>query len=181
MLNFIKIYPNTTINDHFVIDGSINASPVRDIDYKHPLITGNANDLKTRYQAGFYKYIAVDLVVETVLNYPYPYISEKTLRPIACKRMFIVLGAQNTLALLKSKGFETFNDIIDESYDNIQNAPERFKAVEKQIYKICNTPLPVIKKYMTENAYKFEHNFKTLSNLQETELQQIAKDHDIKI
>ena len=175
----LHTHPKTRINDRFITDTSINASPVTN-DIKNPLVTGYPNDSSTRYQADFYKYIAVDIVTETVVNYPYPYVSEKTLRPIACKRMFIILGAQNTLALLRSKGFATFDDFINEDYDSIQDPIIRFKAVEKEVKKICNTPLYEIKEYMTKNTEKFEHNFSVLVSLQENELKQIAEEYDIK-
>jgi gas vesicle protein len=180
MINIIEVSPKTRINDQFVSDDSMNASPPENIVTRHPLITGVPNESLTRYQADFYKYIAVDIVVETVLNYPYPYISEKTLRPLACKRMLIVLGAPGTLKLLKSKGFVTFDDFINESYDDIQNTIDRFNAVEKEIKKICDTPLGDIKDYMKNNSEKFEHNFSVLVNLQNNELKQIAETLDIK-
>ena len=178
MINLIEVLPKTTINDQFVSDNSIDASSPGNVDIRHPLITGFNSH--TRYQADFYKYVAVDIVVETVINYPYPYISEKTLRPLACKRMLIILGAPGTLKLLKSKGFVTFDDFINESYDDIQDPPARFKAVEKEIKKICDTPLEDIKDYMKNNSEKFEHNFSVLVNLQNTELKQIAEKLDIK-
>ncbi|MEK9696490.1 MAG: hypothetical protein VW270_12035 [Candidatus Poseidoniales archaeon] len=179
MLNIINLTPKTRINDHWVTDDSINATPPACKNFKHPMITGEPNDFDTRYQADFYKYIAVDIVVETVINYPYAYVSEKTLRSFACKRMFIVLGAAGTLELLHSKGFYTFNDFIDESYDQIKDPMQRFKAVEKEIKRLCDLPLEDIKSYMEKNYEKFDHNFKTLCNLQQVELQQIARDHNI--
>jgi hypothetical protein len=181
MNNILKTSPFTRINDNFNNNGYINSSSEGIKNYKHKLVEGEPNDNSTRYQASFYQYIAVDLVVETVLNYPYAYVSEKTLRPIACKRMFIILGACSTLQLLQDKGFLTFDDFIDESYDKIQDPIQRFIAVKDQVYKICNTPLQHIKNYIEKNTAKFEHNFLLLSSLQDLELQKIAKDHDIKI
>lgn len=179
MNNILKLCPLTRINDAFNYDGTINSSPIAITAYKHDLVIGEPNNILTRYQADFYKNIAVDIVVETVLDYPYAYITEKTLRPIACKRMFIILGACNSLKLLKNKGFQTFDDFIDESYDKIEDPIKRFIAVKNEIIKICNTSLDEIKTYMKINSYKFESNFLLLESLQDIELQQIAKDHDI--
>jgi hypothetical protein len=171
--NIICLAPQTRVNDLFVHGHQIDAQlPVSSIT--HPLITGGPNDPVTRFQAEFYKHIACDIVVETVFDYPYPYVSEKSLRAFACKRMMIVLGPVGVLELLRSKGFKTFGDIIDESYDKITNPTNRFNAVTTEIKKICNTPIDTIKNYMRENSHKFEHNFLTLKNLQKTEIQQIA-------
>jgi hypothetical protein len=177
--NIIQVSPVTRVNDLFVLTSEIDASaPASSIS--HPLITGGRGDRTTRFQADFYKHVACDIVVETVFKYPYPYISEKTLRPFACKRMLILLGPAGTLNLLKKKGFKTFNDIINEEYDSIQDPTQRFNAVVLEIKKLCNTPLDTVKAYIKENSSKFEHNFLTLKNLQELELQKIAHQFNIK-
>ena len=172
--------PQTRINDKFVYDKRINASPQLS-STRHPLITGEPADEDTLYKAEFYKYIACDIVVETAFDYPYPYLTEKTLRPIACKRMIIVLGAVGILDLLHQKGFETFDDIIDESYDKIKNPTERFLAVVAQAKKICNTPLSDLKNYIQTNSKKFDNNFENLKKLEDRELQNIAKQFNIKL
>ena len=173
--------PKTRVNDYWITDDSINASSDGCKTYKNSLIQGAPNSIDTRYQADFYQKIAVDVVAETVFNYPYAYISEKTLRSIACKRMFIIVGAPGTLKLLHSKGFDTFGDFIDESYDSIADPKERFLAIEQEIYRICSMPLETIKQYMIENSHKLESNFQVLQNLQNQELTQIAKDHSISL
>jgi hypothetical protein len=176
--NIITLSPMSRVNDLFVHSLEIDSNlPLANV--YHPLITSGPNSAETRFQANFYKHIACDVVVETAFNYPYPYVSEKTLRAFACKRMLIVLGSAGVLDLLKSKGFKTFDDIIDESYDNITDPIQRFNAVVLEIKKICNTPLDVIKNYIRENSNKFEHNFLNLKNLQEYELQEIAQKFNI--
>lgn len=176
--NIILLSPLTRVNDRFVLNEIDTSKPTENI--RHPLITGWPNDNNTRFQADFYKHIACDIVVETVFNYPYPYVSEKSLRSFACKRMMIVLGAPGVLKLLRYKGFETFSEIINEDYDNIINPIDRFNAVRLEVEKICNTPLNTIKTYMREYSQKFEHNFLNLKKLQQIELQQIAQQFDIK-
>jgi len=176
--NIIQITPFTRVNDLFVSAPDIDAS-IPTSNVSNPLITSGPNSKDTRFQADFYKHIACDIVVETVFDYPYPYVSEKSLRAFACKRMMVVLGAPGVLKLLRSKGFETFGDIIDESYDTITDPIDRFNAVRTEVEKICNTPLDTIKTYIREHSHKFEHNFLNLKKLQQAELQQIAQRFDI--
>ena len=59
------------------------------------------------------------------------FFSEKTFKPIATCSPFIMLAAPKSLYNLKKLGYETFHDIIDESYDNVLDRSKRFK-------KICN-------------------------------------------
>jgi hypothetical protein len=161
------------VNDQFIKDGSIDALPIFD-NITHPLIAGQPNDFETRYQAEFYKYTGLDIVTETVFNYPYPAITEKTLRPIASKRMFVILGPHGVLEMLRSRGFETFGDIIDESYDTILDPSERFHAVVKVVTKFTNLDLDQIRHYYNQNQEKFNHNFEVLKNLRAIELKSIC-------
>lgn len=167
--------PLVRINDEFFkSNANIDATPIGK-NITHPLIPDGPNSPKSRFQADFYKNIGCDVVSETVFNYPYPYISEKTFRPIACKRMFIILGAPNTLNLLHTKGFETFNDFIDETYDIIPDPEERFLAVVKEVEKLCKKPTEEVIEYLRSIKTRLEHNFKTLKNLENTEIEELKK------
>ena len=73
----------------------------------------------------FYRYYAVDIVTETNFHYPGQFITEKTLRPLLMRTPFVMFGSQNFLKNLHDRGFETFHDIWDESYDSIADPQER--------------------------------------------------------
>jgi hypothetical protein len=45
------------------------------------------------------------------------FITEKTFRAIAVGHIFLVCGQPGLLAHLKQEGFQTFDDLFDESYD----------------------------------------------------------------
>lgn len=177
--HILYITPFTRINDEFITGNfPIDASPVNK-NILSPIVEGGPNSSKFRFQADFYKKIACDVVSETVLNYPYPYISEKTLRPIACKRMFIILGAPYTLELLHSKGFQTFDDLVDETYDTILDPEERFLAVVSEVEKLCEKPTEEIVEYLRSIKSRLEHNFNILKNLENTEIQELKTRFDI--
>lgn len=172
IFNLLRLDPFCRVNDAFVHDTSVDATPLTE-SVCHPMIVGLPNDLATRFQAEFYKNIACDFVVETVLNYPYPYVSEKTLRPIACKRMFVICGPHGILSLLRSKGFVTFDDFIDETYDQELDPIKRFQAVTQEMRNLCTTPLSKIVQYLHDNQSRLDHNFETLMQLQSQELSEL--------
>jgi hypothetical protein len=172
--SYLKTDPFTRINDTFVHNESIDASPINQ-SVRHPLITTPPNFMEDRFQPDFYQYIACDIVVETVFDYPYPYISEKTLRPISCKKMFIVVGPIGILSHLRSKGFQTFDDFINEKYDTIIDPNERFFAVVEQIRRFCDRPLHEIMQYLNDNKSKFDHNFENLMSLHDRELDELKR------
>jgi hypothetical protein len=161
----------TRVNDVFSQDSTVDCSTA--LPKMHDLIISDPYTVSTAFRADFYQHIACDIVCETVLSYPYPYVSEKSLRPFACKRMLIILGSKGILKLLRTKGFKTFGDFIDETYDDIDDASERFLKVSDEIHKLCKRPLFEIVNYMTENVTTFEHNYQTLVNLKELEINSI--------
>ena len=173
MFNLLTLNPVTRVNDSFVQDQTIDASP-SNVSIRHPLILPEPKSWPVTDQVLFYQHIACDIVVETVFKYPYPYVSEKTLRPMACKRMFIVLGPPGVLKLLHSMGFKTFDDFINEDYDNISDPIDRFLAVNEQIHQLCDRPLEEIVQYLQTNESKFDHNFSNLVGLQEKEIKEIS-------
>ena len=171
-MNYITTIPFSRNNESW-LDNSIEYLPVTD-DIQHHLISAPMRrGVWVAYQENFYKNIAVDIVTESVYNYPYPFITEKTLRPIACKRLFIIVGAPKTLEFLHHKGFETFSDVIDESYDSITDPVERWHALEKSIFDFVTKPLDEIKKIVESKTSVLEKNFLTLKNLQTRELEQL--------
>ena len=53
------------------------------------------------------------------------------------KQPFMLIAAPGNLAYLRSYGFKTFEGIIDESYDLIQDNDARIDAVVKQLTWYC--------------------------------------------
>lgn len=53
---------------------------------------------------------------------PYPFVTEKTMKPIAYQHPFMIYGQSNILAHLHNLGFETYENLFDESYDTVDNS-----------------------------------------------------------
>jgi hypothetical protein len=78
------------------------------------------------------------IVTETVFYYDKLHLTEKIFKPIVSKQPFMLLAAPGNLAYLKSYGFKTFDSVIDESYDNIQDNDLRTEAIVRQLHWYCN-------------------------------------------
>jgi len=78
------------------------------------------------------------VVTETVFYYNKLHLTEKIFKPIVSKQPFMLLAAPGNLAYLKSYGFKTFDSVIDESYDDIQDSDQRIDAVVDQLNWYCN-------------------------------------------
>jgi hypothetical protein len=101
------------------------------------------------------------LVAETNAVNEFNFYTEKIVKPILAKRLFIVVAGQGYLKNLRSFGFKTFSSVIDESYDNEENQETRFRMALEQFKYLIGTD-PVI----IENKIKdiVEHNQKLMLN-----------------
>jgi hypothetical protein len=77
------------------------------------------------------------LVAETQNENGFSFFTEKIAKPILAKRLFLVASGQYYLRNLRDLGFQTFGDIIDESYDHEPNADRRIKMLLKQVDYLC--------------------------------------------
>lgn len=84
-----------------------------------------------------YNQTAYSLVCETNFNNDYVFYTEKTVKPILARRLFVHLSHRYALRGLRELGFKTFGDIIDESYDEIEPATQRHQAALEQLQWLC--------------------------------------------
>lgn len=83
------------------------------------------------------------------------FISEKTYKPIAFYHPFLILGPMGTLQNLRRLGFETFDNIFDESYDLEPSWVKRLDCLVQNVTQFCQQPYD---KITTE---KMRHNHAT--------------------
>jgi len=69
------------------------------------------------------------LVSETIFDYPYSFRTEKIYKPILMAHPFVVAANCGYLRDLQNAGFQTFDSIIDESYDQIDCPHARIKRI----------------------------------------------------
>jgi len=89
--------------------------------------------------------------------------SEKSLKPFAFKHPMIVWGPPLTLSWLRSWGFETFDNCIDERYDLEFDNAKRLSMIIEEVKRLINTP----KDYFNtaETRRRFDINYNRFYNL----------------
>jgi hypothetical protein len=90
------------------------------------------------YSALDYNTTAIEVVLETLFDDSRHHLTEKALRPIACGRPFILAATAGSLQYLKQYGFKTFDGLIDETYDSIQDPRMRLEAIVQEIKRISS-------------------------------------------
>jgi len=99
------------------------------------------------------------VVTETVYFLPKLHLTEKIFKPIVARRPFILVGAPGNLAYLKSYGFKTFDQWIDESYDQEQDHYIRIEKITAEISRLCAMPADDLKQMHQDMQTVLEHNF----------------------
>lgn len=80
------------------------------------------------------------LISETEYDNESLFLTEKTWKPIANWHPFVIWGNPGSLHYLRSRGYETFPEIFNESYDNEENHALRLQMILKEIKRFCTLP-----------------------------------------
>ena len=88
------------------------------------------------YNNNDYNTTGIEVVLETLFDDTRWHLTEKVLRPIACGKPFILAATPGSLQYLRNYGFETFADVIDETYDTIADGAARLDAIIQEMKRI---------------------------------------------
>lgn len=81
------------------------------------------------------------------------FVTEKTFKPISGLQPFMVIGGAGILSYLRSQGFETYDNIFDESYDTETDFDRKLDIIVNNIQHYVKGP------YTTKTLKKIKHNF----------------------
>ena len=148
--------PTTKLSNHARVHIERNLTDVDKLIIDRAELPGSASADIPRGNDAFWH-----VVTETVFYYNKLHLTEKIFKPIVSKQPFMLLAAPGNLEYLRSYGFKTFEGIIDESYDTIQDHDARIEAVVRQLQWYCDlTPgekTDVIKQLEPVIQHNFHH------------------------
>jgi hypothetical protein len=108
--------------------------------------------------------LAVETYVEPTIHTGYSltqnnhlFLCEKSYRPCAAQHPFLMVATQGNLAYLRSQGFETFPELFDESYDNIQDWQHRVDRIIDIVrdFDIKSVEQPQVREKTRHNHARF--------------------------
>jgi hypothetical protein len=124
--------------------------------YKDKILPGDVSSLEGHYQRFFnpewYNDTYFSLVVETLQHGKSPWVTEKVFKACAYYHPFLIVAQPGVLKLLKKIGFETYENMFDESYDSILDFDARLDAIVKNIDDFKTEP------YDLETQRRLQHN-----------------------
>ena len=97
-------------------------------------------------------------MIETTIHNDFAMFSEKEAKPIVAKRPFVVFGACGQLEAFRSLGFKTFDSVVDESYDLIEDKETRWhKALDSMLLLTEEDPKEVYRKLQEVLIHNKDH------------------------
>lgn len=144
------IWP-TDVLDPEGIDITDTASIVR--------VNGVIVSLSQLIPVSIYNQTAYTLVSESQCENNFSFFTEKIIKPMLAKRLFLVTSGRYFLKNLRSLGFQTFDGIVDESYDSDWSLERRVEGVLQQCQYLYTQNQQEI---YQQAAPVLEHNFNLL-------------------
>jgi hypothetical protein len=122
-------------NSEFVWPSTVLDIPSHNVNWtvQEVLVNGIIVSLSQIVPVDIYNQTNYTLVAETQANNEYSFFTEKIVKPIIARRLFVVVSGQYYLQNLRSLGFKTFNTVIDEGYDNEPDLATRVSQVLEQV------------------------------------------------
>lgn len=105
------------------------------------------------------------IVTETNFYNDNDFISEKIFKPLWHMQPFIVIGRPYMLKYLKELGFKTFDWLIDETYDTIEDNNTRMKLIITEIEKLNKMDFNLLKEKIHNSYDILEHNRNVILNI----------------
>lgn len=107
------------------------------------------------------------LVTETVLEYPYSFRTEKIAKVLAMGHPWICATNSGFYRDMRNMGFQTFNTLIDETFDHIENSQDRIDRVFTVVKDLCQSDLPA---FLAASRNICKYNQQRLHELVEQEI-----------
>ena len=113
---------------------------------------------------GHYHKFNIELVCESYTMGQTFFPTEKTVRPIAGTRPWLIYAAPGYIQHLKLMGFHSFNSVWDESYDQLEG-PARWSAMKKIIQTLVELDADALNSVLTQAHAIALHNRLRLSRI----------------
>jgi len=157
---------NILLKDVFIKGNNKMSGNLFDIKNNKKIYENNDNDNFSNYQNVLKKYYYntfIEIISETSFTESSFLITEKTQNCFYGCNFPIWISSKGTVSYLRNLGFDVFDDIIDHSYDDIDNPIERiYHAINNNI--LILTDIDLVKQLWIKNQCRFRSNIKFLQN-----------------
>jgi hypothetical protein len=120
-------------------NATINPGPANRTFVKNELFDNTWGEIYLKAEPYIDTYFS--LITETVVEQPWPFRTEKIAKPLMMGHPFIVATSPGYYRDLHRLGFKTFDHLIDESFDQIENHQDRMDRIITIVQDLCQQDL----------------------------------------
>ena len=110
-----------------------------------------------------YQHTYFSLVSETVFYYPHSFRTEKIWKPIAMGQPFVAAANVRFYRDLHDLGFLTFDNVIDESFDSVEDNQQRLQRIVATVQELCASDLAAFARDTRKRCIYNQQRFRELS------------------
>ncbi len=124
-----------------------------------------------------YNNTAYSIIAETDCDNTLSFYSEKTAKALIARRLFVAFSGYKFLENLHKLGFQTFGNVIDESYDLEPDFKRRMTMAFEQVRYLCAQPQKAVLDRITPTV---QHNYNLIMHTDWTQraIQQVRTELD---
>ena len=164
-VNFLNELKNKNYIDTELYDKCINYSlpKIIDLDSNYYFFPNDA--ITDLYEDTILNLVTENLSGMTSGDMWNPYIitfTEKTIKPFFTKQIPLFFALPGLLKVYKNLGFDLYDDLIDNSYDNEIDPIKRLDLILNELERLSNIDLI---KYKNDNKIRFDKNYELLEIL----------------
>lgn len=141
MTYFHRIDQSLRENQNFILeDEGLEFIPERKLTHSIDPVRyyGKEMSLSQVVPISVYNQTYYSIVTETNFQNHFNFYTEKIVKPLIAGRLFVAVAGQNYLANLRRLGFQTFENVIDESYDSETDPEIRWLRAMQQVEYLCH-------------------------------------------
>jgi len=115
------------------------------------------------------------LVIETLFDADQSggaFLTEKTYKAIKFGQPFVIIGTAHSLRTLREQGYKTFDNVIDNSYDEITDNTQRWLAIRNTVLNIQSQDMHL---WFLKCLPDIQHNQKIFADAQGASLNKIQR------
>ena len=122
------------------------------------------------YEHNLYKHAYINVVTETQYDWDgVEHITEKSIQPFFFYQMPLIIATPHHVQSMKDKwGLDFFDDIINHSYDSIDDHVLRFHKITKEILRLSKME-EEIREFVKNNQDRFEKNKNIIKEIQHSQ------------
>jgi len=149
------------------------------IPFKADELSNNAHNDHTLQVREHFKDSYINVVLESHMDVDQSngvFLTEKTFKAIKNSQMFIIFGACGSLQKLRDIGYRTFDHVLNNKYDDINDTTERWKAVMDMTITVLERSNAEIRDMYIACKDDIIHNQDLFNGSKKQRLENIIKD-----